>query len=328
MSETLDIPEVYMDEIVHLDRLGNELLKKPLEVSSTFRIFSNNHDYPELTTQLEEVKEKFVLLTRVFPLRTNPEEKFYQQGVSDAPGCFKMTRDVFKAVQELILKYRDACELLHKRLAQWLIEVPDLVSRSQEFLKRMEKHHHDFQHLYSVCKQDIKHEGFFLARTKFHTSMARHGELLDELYFNRDAVAVLQARIQRVSYLVHHADRLSGFLTLIHLYLVAITAKDDIKCAIEKVYDTGHLCGAHPHNKIKREYHGLVAELNTPPNVSAFLQSSTGFLRDLGEVEKQCKYAHGLLQADYVSSLFRVQKWINGYIEKRENALTGEYLLD
>lgn len=327
MTHRLKKQHIDQDDIRHLNRSGNFLFRNPVHVTSSIHVFSNNQDYPELLTQLEEVKKQFVLVTKVFPVQQKTPENYHLQNTS-VPVCYKMTSEIFRLALGLIDKYRDACQLLEKRVAVWVPKVDELTKEIYAFLATVLQTHEEFEQLYDVCKGDIQREGFFLARTKFHKSMAKHGELMDRFCSLRDAAAELREKLENAAYLVQYADRLSGFLTVMHLYLLHITAKDDIRCEIEKIYNSGYLCASHEHNKIKKEYHKLIGEINAAPNVSCFLQKSAELFQNVRYIEQQTECTHVLLHEDYVNLLFRVQKWIHGYITKRESALTGEYLFD
>lgn len=310
--------KISKSKIVHQDRFGNALLVDKVTVCNTLDFLSAR---PELALEFAKLKKKFQLLVKVFPLKKSQDNRFFQLGSIGIPSCNRMTQEVLDAVLSIVQQVRQICLELRDKFKGWKEELAELLSETRIYFAQVESYLDDFHLLYKVCKSIIRQQGFFLARTKFHTNMARHGELMQKQSKLKDVCAKLKADVYLTLDVVQAVERLSGLLAMIHGYICGITAKEDLKCNVETMFNSKHLCAEHAHFKIKMAYQHVVKEMNTPPNASEILVNATAIVRELKNLDEQYALADEVLDEDYRECLFRVQKWIHEYIVEHEEEL-------
>lgn len=91
------------------------------------------------------------------------------------------------------------------------------------------------------------------------------------------------------------------------------------------MFDPTYLCFNHPHSRIKTDYQRIVNEFNTSPSVIELLLNATNLLKEIKSLCAHCDFGEEVLNDDHKLSLFRVQKWINTYLVKKE-AILDEFV--
>lgn len=275
----------------------------------------------DLTQQFEEIKSKFVVLVESYPLKKKSGDRFCELGSISNPICYRMVSDILKAQQGLLVKFKEACCTLRILWKHCNLQNAILSNRMVILFRDLYTRYEGFDSLYSVCKKIIKDQGFFQARVQFHKNMTLHGEMMETVSQIRKDLVTLKMEIASSLGIVLVADRMSGFMTIMYQYITFISTRDDIKCKLETIFNPKHLCAGHPHSQIKQEYQRVVMQLETPPNGEEVLLNAKMILDGIKTIKEKCDIADEILAETYKGSLFRVQKWIHGYISKREAKL-------
>lgn len=309
---------IKIHRITHLDKFGNELLIRKINVCKTYNVYSQRNI---LSVDMDKVIEKFVLLTKLFPPETAQYERSSQIGDISVLECREITRDLLKAALGMVWSFNADCFQLRISIKKWNIEASKLAYECNKLNVQIQEYHGILEELPYACKKHIREQGFFLARTKFYNNMAKHGDMLQRLRSFMDTSNRVKDEINSAIVYVDHSDRMTGLLSRVYEYIRRITIKEDIKCNIEALFNPNYECCDSLHRKIMLEYKYVVDEMEIAPNADELSLNATKFLQRFRQIDKSNEIALDILESDYRDRLFPVQKWINGYIKKREAPL-------
>ncbi|SGZ53369.1 CIC11C00000005454 [Sungouiella intermedia] len=318
MAENLQKRKIKKSQISHCDRFGFILPTVEVDVCSSYHI---TFERRLVNSNLDQVIEKFVNLVREYPIEKAQNDLFGDIGDINNAECYNMTSDVLSEALNMVRNFRESCCRVRAPIQRWNVEVSKLANDSNYLNQKLREQYPEFQELYYVCRRDIRDQAFFLARTKFHKNMATHEDMMNTLGCIIDICDRLKEEIEGSVVFVNHSDRMTGILSRLFEYIRFITLKADFKCNREAQLNSNYRCYDGPHRRIKVFYKNVVEEMNIQPNADEILLNASKLLFTLNKVDRNIQVISGVLEEAYKSSLFPVQQWINGYIEKKQASL-------